>query len=58
MNSIRAFKRVVGYGALVVLLATSIRTAEAQATKTWNGSVNTDWFNPTNWTPAGVQLDN
>src|SRR6185369_10397580 len=54
MNSIRAFKRVVGYGALVVLLATSIRTAEAQATKTWNGSVNTDWFNPTNWTPAGV----
>ncbi|WP_396195292.1 PKD-like domain-containing protein, partial [Flavobacterium sp.] len=22
--------------------------------KTWNGSVNTDWNNPTNWTPNGV----
>ena len=24
------------------------------ATFTWNGSVSTDWFNKTNWTPAGV----
>ncbi len=24
------------------------------ATFTWNGSVSSDWFNKTNWTPAGV----
>ena len=24
------------------------------ATSTWNGSVSSDWFNPSNWTPAGV----
>src|SRR5208337_4701369 len=24
------------------------------ASFTWNGSVSTDWFNPTNWIPAGV----
>jgi DNA-directed RNA polymerase subunit RPC12/RpoP len=24
------------------------------ATFTWNGTVSTDWFNKTNWTPAGV----
>ena len=24
------------------------------ATFTWNGSASTDWFNKTNWTPAGV----
>jgi hypothetical protein len=23
------------------------------ATFTWNGSVSSDWFNKTNWTPAG-----
>ena len=21
-------------------------------TKTWNGSVSTDWYNPSNWTPT------
>ncbi|HEY5912400.1 MAG TPA: hypothetical protein VJA21_17500, partial [Verrucomicrobiae bacterium] len=26
----------------------------AQATKTWNGSAGSDWFNANNWTPAGV----
>ena len=24
------------------------------ATFTWNGSVSSDWFNKTNWTPVGV----
>jgi hypothetical protein len=32
--------------------------APAQTTRTWNGSVNSDWFNPTNWIPAGVPATN
>jgi hypothetical protein len=32
--------------------------ASAQTTRTWNGSVNSDWFNPTNWIPAGVPAAN
>jgi len=30
----------------------------AQTNRTWNGSVNTDWFNAANWTPAGVPAPN
>ncbi len=26
----------------------------AQTSRTWNGSVSSDWYNPTNWTPTGV----
>ena len=32
--------------------------ALAQTNRTWNGSVNSDWFNPTNWTPTGVPASN
>src|SRR5215468_9550722 len=58
MNPIRTFKNCLCYGVLVALFATSIRTAQAQTTKTWNGSANTDWFNATNWIPAGVPATN
>ncbi len=30
----------------------------AQTSRTWNGSVNSDWFNPTNWIPTGVPATN
>jgi CARDB/Divergent InlB B-repeat domain/Bacterial Ig-like domain len=30
----------------------------AQTIRTWNGSINSDWFNPTNWTPSGVPASN
>jgi hypothetical protein len=36
---------------LSILLMTGCCSA---ATFTWNGSVSSDWFNRTNWTPAGV----
>jgi len=26
----------------------------SQTARTWNGVVNSDWFNPVNWTPSGV----
>ena len=26
----------------------------AQTNRTWNGSISSDWFNATNWIPAGV----
>src|SRR5882724_11249574 len=58
MNSVRTFKNLLGCGTSVALLAISIRTAEAQTTKTWNGSVNPDWFNSTNWIPVGVPAAN
>ncbi|HWY78290.1 MAG TPA: hypothetical protein VN281_21925 [Verrucomicrobiae bacterium] len=32
--------------------------ASAQTTRTWNGSISSDWFNPTNWIPAGVPATN
>src|SRR5208283_2759936 len=28
--------------------------AGAQTNRTWNGSISSDWFNATNWIPAGV----
>ncbi|HEV2391800.1 MAG TPA: Ig-like domain-containing protein [Verrucomicrobiae bacterium] len=30
----------------------------AQTSRTWNGSVSTDWYNASNWTPAGVPAAN
>jgi hypothetical protein len=30
----------------------------AQTTRIWNGSLNNDWFNPTNWIPIGVPAAN
>jgi len=36
---------------LICLLAGSTR---AQTTRTWTGGAATDWFNATNWTPAGI----
>ncbi len=32
--------------------------APAQTNRTWIGSVSSDWFNATNWTPAGVPASN
>ncbi len=36
-----------------LLVITSWLAAEG-ATVTWNGSVSSDWFNPTNWTPDAI----
>jgi hypothetical protein len=32
--------------------------AMAQTNRTWTGSVSSDWFNATNWSPAGVPASN
>lgn len=34
-----------------------IRSFHVRRPKTWNGSVNTDWNTPNNWTPIGVPTD-
>lgn len=33
-------------------------TGFAQTNRTWNGSADMNWFNPANWTPAGVPASN
>jgi hypothetical protein len=44
--------RILGYW---VLLSVLLRAGWCSAaTHTWNGSISTDWFNSTNWIPAGV----
>ena len=43
---------------LATLVILSVRTADAQVTKNWNGTVSTDWYNPTNWLPTGVPAAN
>jgi hypothetical protein len=40
--------------ALTVLLIMLVPCAAWAQSKTWNGSVNTDWHTANNWTPAGV----
>lgn len=34
-----------------------LRSFHVRRPKTWNGSVNTDWNTPNNWTPVGVPTD-
>lgn len=43
---------------LVSILALGLFPSFAQVNKTWNGSSNPDWFNATNWIPAGVPATN
>jgi len=46
-------------GAMIGLLCfATVNLASAQTNRTWTGSANGDWFNPTNWTPAGVPASN
>ncbi len=44
------------YSVVVSNSAGSVASAPASLSyiKTWHGSVDTDWFNPANWAPAGV----
>lgn len=34
-----------------------IRSFQIRRPKTWNGSINSNWDNPSNWTPHGVPTD-
>jgi len=45
-------------GVLALVWFSALGTAGAQTTRTWNGSVSTDWSNPNNWTPVGVPAAN
>ena len=36
----------------------SLQVVSAQTNRTWTGSMNMDWFNPGNWSPAGVPASN
>ncbi|PWU16966.1 MAG: hypothetical protein C5B50_12250, partial [Verrucomicrobia bacterium] len=50
---------VCGYSASIATTTGSgghvdLTVVAVPATKTWNGSVSSDWFNPNNWTPIGV----
>jgi len=38
----------------LLLIVVCIRTANAQTSYTWNGSVSTNWNTPGNWTPNGI----
>lgn len=42
--------------ALACLL--NLERASAQINRTWLGSINTDWYNPANWSPTGVPATN
>jgi len=43
------------YRNIFVLLAVIlVFDTTAQTTRTWDGSTNTNWSEPTNWTPSGV----
>jgi len=46
-----SFRRYVNFVLIISLVTT---TSAIAATLTWNGSVSTDWNNPTNWTPQQV----
>src|ERR1700722_3973778 len=47
-------KRLLPAGVLLLAWFTGSDFALAQTNRTWNGSVSSDWFNATNWTPPGV----
>ena len=36
----------------------SLQPASAQINRTWIGTINLDWYNPTNWSPNGVPAAN
>ena len=38
------------------IVETDATTVTVDGNKTWNGSINTAWENPNNWTPVGVPL--
>jgi hypothetical protein len=46
------------YPGIAILLILVARHTSAQTTRFWNGTVNSDWFNPTNWVPPGVPASN
>lgn len=52
MKLLSYLKGVKAQVILFSLLAASI--VSNAATKTWNGSTSTDWYNGANWTPSGV----
>lgn len=53
VSGLRKACGVVGLGTFVAAMALSAGPASASCGTTWNGSVNTDWFNSGNWS-AGV----
>jgi hypothetical protein len=56
---LRSATAVKGVRALLGLVCLFFAGAVwAQTTRTWNGSVSADWFNPTNWAPVGVPASN
>lgn len=50
--------RYLGITAGVIFTAITATIVSAQTTRTWNGTVNFDWFNATNWLPNGVPAPN
>ena len=36
----------------------SLESASAQISRTWIGTISSDWYNPTNWTPNGIPAAN
>lgn len=53
-----AFKRLFCFGGIGLGLMFGPLAAPAQTNRTWNGSADINWFNATNWTPAGVPATN
>src|SRR5450432_3063799 len=52
------FKRPFFFGSVALAFVVVAELAAAQTTRTWNGSANSDWFDPSNWTPVGVPATN
>lgn len=46
------------YLGIAVGLALGTTFISAQTTRTWNGTISSDWFNATNWIPNGVPAAN
>ena len=54
-----ARKKILCFYCLAALVsAVNLEPASAQISRTWIGTINEDWYNPTNWTPNGVPATN
>src|SRR5262245_4658249 len=45
-------------GRIAAVLLLSLGLASAQTNRTWTGAVDSDWFKPGNWSPAGAPAAN
>ena len=55
---VRSARQQERLGLVWLLLALAGCSVSAQTARTWSGAASSDWFNPNNWSPAGVPATN